>query len=795
MQTKGNQKRAAELNVRLATAWMHAAHTALTTPGSSSSTTTSLASKLVQAFGVPDEGNNVTPAKALASAQAALDKVSPTLLSTQEACLYQIATVEILALQHATGIQLESTNGQQQAKNRSATMSSQKIQAQARQVYFLAWNDGNTVQGAYQAAKRLLQQCFPPQEMEFSMRGAALSAMTQFLADQRDYCLALQAASAKKALEEESAQVQWIQLGQFIASCISLYSVDNMKEQIDAFVAAERDFFQEICHLTCQVSWMTCSSHLNDNKETVLPFSASHFDLVGTAVDILCAQQQQLAATKAKTAAVSSTSQAEQVQYVRLRVAACAAKCWVLLHQQVEASSSSSAIILEITNEMLSLCNTSSSDLLVETDALHGATFLGSILAWSGFFRTPWEFCIVPEARSMINKTRLVLKQSKAIYKRTAHASEAILLDLAEADAESSGLKDKAQRLCQEILDSSILAEHNQVLSALVRARCLLGLARLAPTKQRQIDASTSDKRPEESLAILQSLAPSDATLSVWKSLGAQHAAIRSQIVLSRQIMAETLIAVGFLQQAGEFLQEAVKDAPSDQVAAFALGSYLLRMVFFHGQSSPEAQKVAQTHLVKAAKLDSTKAGPFALLGYWYEFRNDAKRAVGCYSKALILEPSHPVAGRGMLRLADDASKDKVLQRAIVSTSSLNGWAWLFIGVAKAKIEAEYELAVSALLKATRARDIEHPMSDPLSIFYSGPLRPETPNHDELVKGLLELSACYRRLGRCSAEVRTLHTALEVSGEMASWSLLHACGQGRSGQPWMIMCMSLANLI
>ena len=33
-----------------------------------------------------------------------------------------------------------------------------------------------------------------------------------------------------------------------------------------------------------------------------------------------------------------------------------------------------------------------------------------------------------------------------------------------------------------------------------------------------------------------------------------------------------------------------------------------------------------------------------------------------------------------------------------------------------------------------------------------------------------------------NSSLRTLHTALEVAGEAASWSLLHACGQGRSAQ-------------
>ena len=80
---------------------------------------------------------------------------------------------------------------------------------------------------------------------------------------------------------------------------------------------------------------------------------------------------------------------------------------------------------------------------------------------------------------------------------------------------------------------------------------------------------------------------------------------------------------------------------------SFALGSFRLRLIMDSLQSpSVTAIKEAQTQLLKAAKLNSNKPSPFALLGLWYEEEGDTIRSVGCFTKALLLDPAHPVAGR-----------------------------------------------------------------------------------------------------------------------------------------------------
>eukprot|EP00977_Amphora_coffeiformis_P026798 scaffold30342_cov157-Amphora_coffeaeformis.AAC.5 len=768
MKGKGNLKRASELSVRLASAWFDATNMILKkTTGTQSPS--SLTSKIEESFVEPFRSlpSKFSADKTVAKArQFLLDVSVKDNLPPEYSMLLDLLSLEILHMEHTVGLASVTEELEHQSKNRSSNLNTAQLQEQAKDTHFLSRVDDENSQDHFQAAQAMFHWCFSKKD-NTSLKPAAFAALSDFMVDQREIIWALQKSSRKAKSAE--ARKKWMHLGDFAVSVMTTCPHPDVHSVLEGASEAERMFWGELTHLVCQVSWMTFAAHLE--KDKALPFLSNHFEFCHLVSDVLC-QEKREEALLVKTAAVSSKSQTEEVQYLNLRVTHLTTKCWMLLHKDALQSDS----VLNITNEMLSLV--SSNQDLIEIDADRGVTFLGSLLSWSGFFRTSWEFCIVPEARIMIQKSRLVLDRAQSMYKRRALAIENILLDLAEADIESSTLKGKALELYRKTADSSD-AQQDSVLSALVRAKCHLSIARLEPKKEAE-SGNDMTIRAKESLSALQSLASNDSPLCIWKFPGIQHAAIRFQIVLSRQFIAEVLVQVGRLQEAGD----AVKDAPSDQVASFALGSFLLRMVFFHGQSSPDAQKLAQTQLMKSAKLDSSKAGPFALLGYWYESRGDAKRSVGCYAKALILDPSHPVAGRGMIRLAEESAKMKIIEKAIASASSLNGWAWLSIGILKAKFEGNDELAVSALLKATRARDIEDPYSDSLAVFYSGPARSDGPSHSELVKALIELSACYRRLGRCSAELRTLHSALVVSGEERPWSLLHACAQGKRLSKW-----------
>jgi tetratricopeptide (TPR) repeat protein len=86
-------------------------------------------------------------------------------------------------------------------------------------------------------------------------------------------------------------------------------------------------------------------------------------------------------------------------------------------------------------------------------------------------------------------------------------------------------------------------------------------------------------------------------------------------------------------------------------------------------------------------------------------------------------------------------------------------------------MEDEDELAIVSLLKALRSRDIEHPEAESLAIFFSSPTQPQL-SSTEMVEVSAELAACYRRLGRYTAAIRTFHAAIERAGDEAPSSLL-----------------------
>jgi tetratricopeptide (TPR) repeat protein len=529
-----------------------------------------------------------------------------------------------------------------------------------------------------------------------------------------------------------------------------------------------RSFLEEVSHMVCQVSWLGLRFHMESS--TVFSFTRDTFSFVNRLLTSLYNNHPlSRKTTQATSAALSSRVQAKEIQYTRLRVSQFASRCWILLHNKPLSPD----LIQDVTKDLLLLLNLG--DNVVDSDVSSGALFFGSMIVWSGFVRTPWEFAIVPEARMMIAKTRISIKRAETLFRRKSHRLEVILLDIAEGDFEARGLTNKAAGLYKKVLKTDDLTASKDSASSLIRARCYLGLASLSASDPNTISADF----PTKGLDILEGIPKKDLPFLLWKHTSTFEAGLRYQTVVAKQLISESLIHSGNMEQAGVFLRSSVEDAPMDETASFALGSFLLRLVFFHGHCSPESQKQAHVELLRAAKINPNAAGPFALLGYWYESKKDIKRAKGCYSKALLLEPWHPVAGRGVRRLESALHNSDLLRKAISSTSSLNGWAWHEVSRHKALIDCEDELAISALLKATRSRDIENPFSDPLAIFYSGPLAPRAPSHDELVLSLQDLAACYKRLGRCSAEVRTLHHALEVAAGSPSWSLLYACGQGK----------------
>lgn len=207
-------------------------------------------------------------------------------------------------------------------------------------------------------------------------------------------------------------------------------------------------------------------------------------------------------------------------------------------------------------------------------------------------------------------------------------------------------------------------------------------------------------------------------------------------------------------------------DLPGNFEAAFALAAFHLRIMLGNKDGKNEV-KQTKTLLLKAAKLDTTKPQTFALLGIWYETQDDTARANGCYQKALGLDSSHPVAGRGIQRLIVKDQAYPFYERAAKQNSSTVGWAWRALANHKSRGEGDDTTAVVCLQQALRCRDIQAPGNDNLSIFYENPTSVSTDSSSQLYceasETWAELATCYRILGKHSAALRAYEAADAIS--------------------------------
>lgn len=139
-------------------------------------------------------------------------------------------------------------------------------------------------------------------------------------------------------------------------------------------------------------------------------------------------------------------------------------------------------------------------------------------------------------------------------------------------------------------------------------------------------------------------------------------------------------------------------------------------------------------------------------------------RAKGCYRKALTINPSHPVAGRGLLRLIGLDGATSLCENAAKRNSSANGWAWRAMGQLKSKVDGDFTAAAICFQQALRCRDIHAPENDVLGVFFANPTSPADNANSEASETWVELAACYRQLGKYSAALRSFEEAFLISG-------------------------------
>lgn len=176
---------------------------------------------------------------------------------------------------------------------------------------------------------------------------------------------------------------------------------------------------------------------------------------------------------------------------------------------------------------------------------------------------------------------------------------------------------------------------------------------------------------------------------------------------------------------------------------------------------------------MRAAKVNSSKADPFALLGVWYEIQKDMKRALGCHQKALLIDPTHPVSGRGVLRIKSYEEVSELCDAATKLNSCYTGWAWRSIGNHNAGVDDE--MAIYYLNKALRCRDIDC-SDNTLNVFRQLPSRERNAQNIafEYSETCASLAECYRRLSKFTSSLRAYNAAFDTgvldTRHLCSWA-------------------------
>jgi tetratricopeptide (TPR) repeat protein len=429
----------------------------------------------------------------------------------------------------------------------------------------------------------------------------------------------------------------------------------------------------------------------------------------------------------------------------------------------------------------------------VPVHAKFGAPFLQFLSGWSGLYANPWPFCNLGQARLIIRNARDSLQEARKVWGReTGISVENVVLDIAEADLEgglTGGFVPNAEGLYKQSMEKITSNDDCIGISRtgmrLLHAHCLIGLARISVMS----DTTQSEQYARDAIDILNESKTEETKrcnctlicLYAWDDASLSNFAHSYHECASLQLVAESLIRSSRLEEARSFLCDAVEAAPSNFDAMFALASFHLRSLLFHSEMDDiDAVKVKTRNLLlMSAKMDKRKSSPFALLGVFYESQNDVVRAIGCYKKALSIDPSNPVSGRGLLRLVSMEEMKPLCEAATEQNSPLNGWAWRVIGQLRSWKDGNYSSAVICFQQALRCKDIQDPEREVLGAFYSDPKLPFVGNVACLEAGETwsELASCYRELGKWSGSFRAYHAASAVSGGNLSSNSLVAWAQ------------------
>jgi len=603
------------------------------------------------------------------------------------------------------------------------------------------------------------------------------------------------ALSLFKKKKRDAVSVAWDAVLIFVSPLVDSLGDEEQVLMIKSMVLSKRNLMKTACEGLLTHAWMSPGS---SRAPVAYIHRTSNFfsAFLKLQKDIDQEAKKKLEATEGKV--VSTTNTSVSKTRMSLEVACRAAKCHQLLttigeYEVVEAymyytvndvklisaiingkgsekniTVNDSRLIQELSEEAIRVLKSQSrSKYLPELDAKFGVPFLLFLSCWSGLHHSPWSCFNISQARSIMRHVHTNMKHAEEIWGRKLTFIEETLLYIGEADSESGFLSGGMSAIAKKLYDSSLtrlVQNDKDPMHTLLKAHCASCNARLqlidTIEDSHWVQSAETVKTSMGELQQILTCMSDPSYFYLWRETSSLQSSIEYHILLKMQLVAELLLEGKRPQDAKGFLEDASKDSPQNYDVAFSYGSFLLQMALYNTDfESPGILQKAQRQLLKAAKLNVNKVDPFALLGFWYEVQNDTKRAVGCYSKALLIDPSHPVAGRGILRLKSSRDVSTLRNNAMNQSIFQNGWAWKSLGDSKAFVEGDDERAVLCYQQALRARDIGSPKQHRLNPFFALPSRGVDSEYRECSSTWASLGGCYRRLGKHSASVRAFQSA------------------------------------
>lgn len=764
-EAKNNAKRVSDLSLRQCESW-------LSSPMEGSSTV------IAAAFVTPFRPKSPLQTNAT-KARKALKKCTLENLDEGGVLWYQLLALRIELVEENAAVEDLAQEKFTAAKNRGTNTSLQTCAAAARRSVLIESIDNDSalvsatdnlraslllrLDGGQMAVRKLepgifLLKTYVERLQERAQAGATTSLKTG------------------SSIKPERALNAWVELAKFLQPVLQCVATAanwgteeeaKKKENVAAYLSKldkpVLDFFESCSTVAATTVWMTCGRVDDIFEKQHISFM---YDLLFCLNNTITDGFKERKAAELKNTVVTTKAAESDVLRYSFESAVAAVNGVEQLNNNVDPSQ-------VVTDEALYFSK--SVQKYADYAARFGMPYLLFLNVWSGFQHSPWSRCNVTQARAIVKSARACLQGSTKEWGRQPTTSESLLLDVAEADMEGGflvgGLGRTASKLYHNCIEQSASITRDD-LKQVIRAHSKAGLSRLAMAGY---DVKQEDDKEGKTITDLCeefarcSLDEADKLvveqggglyLNTTASIEASKAFHKS---LARQLVADSLVRAGQPNGAEAFLEAAVQETPQDFDAALALGTFRLRMSFFpvEGQAA-SSEKAAQTQLLKAAKLNSSKSSPFALLGYWYERKNDVKRAIGCYSKALLLDPSHPVAGRGIVRLKPYSEVQKLCDDATNANSPVNGWAWKAVGRNKAMNDGDDNMAAICFQEALRCMDISTPHVESMSPFFAVSIDPET-STTEVAEVWSELAGCYWRLGRYTAAIRAFDSAWSTS--------------------------------